>query len=106
MSGVELWVTVIVASLVVLGIKVAGWALPAKWFSNPRVAPIAGLVTAALLAGLTVVQGFASGTRLVFDSRVAALAVAAVAYWRRVPFILVVILAAAVAAGLRALGLP
>ena len=55
-----------------------------------------------LLAALIVVQTLSAGDRVVLDARVPALAVAAVLVWRRAPFIVTVLSAAAVAAALRA----
>jgi ABC-type sugar transport system permease subunit len=99
-----MWLAVGVGCAAVLGIKLAGYALPKSWLANPRVAPIAALITVALLAGLTAVQTFSAGRALTLDARAAALAVAAVALWRKAPFIVVVVLAAVVAAGLRLAG--
>jgi branched-subunit amino acid transport protein len=70
---------------------------------SPRVTQVLALLAVPLLAALIVVQTFADGERLVLDARVPALAVAAVCVWRRAPFLVTVIVAAAVAAGLRAL---
>ncbi|MDO8107371.1 AzlD domain-containing protein [Isoptericola sp. b441] len=84
--------------------KLAGHRVPAHWLAQPRVARVSALVTVALLAALVGVQTFTSGGALVLDARVVALAVAAVALALRAPFIVVVILAAAVAALLRAVG--
>ena len=64
----------------------------------------AGEVPAALLAALVMVQTFSTGDRLTVDARVAGLAVAAVALVLRAPFLVVVVLAAATAAALRAAG--
>jgi hypothetical protein len=50
------------------------------------------------------VQTFSSGARLTVDARVAGLAVAAVALVLRAPFLVVVVLAAATAGGVRAAG--
>jgi hypothetical protein len=50
-----------------------------------------------------VVQTLGDGRELVLDARVPALAAAALCVWRRAPFIVTVLVAAAVAAGLRAL---
>src|SRR5690606_5827728 len=75
-----------------------------SWLASERVSRVTTLVTVALLVSLVVVQGFADGRTLVVDARVPALAVAALALALRAPFILVVLLAAATAAGLRALG--
>jgi hypothetical protein len=60
------------------------------------------LLAPALLAALVAVQAFSSERRLVLDARAAALGVAAVALVLRAPTLVVVVLAAATAAGLRA----
>jgi branched-subunit amino acid transport protein len=62
------------------------------------------LVAVPLLAALILVQTLGAGQRLVLDARVPALAVAAVLVWRRAPFLVVVLAAAATAALMRALG--
>ena len=67
-----------------------------------RVERLLALVTVPLLAALIVVQTLADGERLAVDARLPALAVAAVCVWRRAPFLVTVLAAAAVAAGLRA----
>lgn len=100
------WAAIVAAGLLAWGIKYAGHSVPEAWLENPRVHRIAGYVTIALLAALTAVQAFTAKGGLAVDSRLAALAVAAVLLWRRAPFIVVVLAAALVAAGLRALGLP
>jgi branched-subunit amino acid transport protein len=66
-------------------------------------ARLADLVTPALLAALIAVQTFADEKTLVVDARAAGLLVAAVAVWRRAPFVAVVVLAASVTALIRAL---
>jgi hypothetical protein len=105
MTGVALWVTVLVASAVCFGLKLAGHLVPERWVSSPHVARVAALVTAALLSALVAVQTVGNGQHLTLDARLPALAVAAVALVLRAPFIVVVILAALTAAGLRALGM-
>jgi branched-subunit amino acid transport protein len=70
---------------------------------RPHAAEALALVAVPLLAALVVVQTFDGGRRLVLDARVPALAVAALLVWRRAPFLVVVLGAAATAAGLRAL---
>jgi branched-subunit amino acid transport protein len=61
------------------------------------------LVAVPLLAALILVQTLGSGNRLVADARLPALAVAALLVWRRAPFLVVVLAAAATAALVRAL---
>ena len=68
----------------------------------PRVERLLSLIAVPLLAALIVVQTLSAGDRVVLDARVPALAVAALLVWRRAPFIVTVLAAAAVAAALRA----
>ena len=98
-----LWLIVIIASLGCLSLKVAGYLVPASFLEKPAPARIANLLTVALLAALIAVQTLGSGARIVVDARLPALAVAAVLLALRVPFIVVVIAAAASAALIRAL---
>jgi branched-subunit amino acid transport protein len=60
------------------------------------------LLSIPLLAALVVVQTLQAGGGIVLDARVPALGVAAVLVWRRAPFLVVVLAAAATAALLRA----
>jgi len=57
----------------------------------------------ALLSALIAVQSLAAGQQIVLDARVPAVIVAAALFALRVPFIVVVAVAALVAAGIRAL---
>lgn len=100
------WLAVAAAIGVCYLAKLAGYLAPHTWLERPRMSRIAALVTVALLAALVAVQTLESGRSLAVDSRLVAVGVAAVALWRRAPFIVVVVLAAAVAAGLRSLGWP
>jgi hypothetical protein len=100
------WGTVLFAALAVFAIKLAGHVAPERLLERPEVIRAAGLLTAGLLAALVAVQTVANGDHLRVDARLPALAVAVIALWRRAPFIVVVLLAALTAAGLRALGLP
>ena len=94
-----LWGFILLACAATYLTKLAGYAVPARWLQNPRMTPVAGAITVALLASLTVMNTFAAGTALVIDARLVALAAAALALWLRLPFLLVVVLGA-VAAGL------
>ena len=104
MIGAVLWGSVLAASLACFGLKLAGHLIPEHWLADPRVARVTSLVTVSLLASLVVVQTIGAGQGLAVDARLPALAVAAVALALRAPFVVVVVLAAATAAGLRALG--
>jgi Branched-chain amino acid transport protein (AzlD) len=101
---VTLWQIVLLASIACLGLKFAGYLVPSAVLEKPAAARTANLVTVALLAALIAVQTLGSGTDLVFDARVPAVAVAALLFALRVPFVVVVIAAAGAAALLRALG--
>ncbi|MDR0592360.1 MAG: AzlD domain-containing protein [Bifidobacteriaceae bacterium] len=106
MSDTAVWATVLAGCAACLGLKLVGAYVPRHWLAGEPVNRLMGLVTVALLAGLLAVQTAGQGQGLAVDSRLAAVAAAGVALWLRAPFIAVVIIGAAVAAGLRALGLP
>jgi len=99
-----LTVAVLVAGLACLLLKLIGYLLPERWLAAPRAMHTADLLTVALLAALLVVQTLGDGRDIVVDARLPAVAVAALLLWRRAPFLVVVIAAAVVAAGLRAVG--
>ena len=101
-----LWFWIVVACVVGFLTKLLGYLVPKKWLANPRVARVAGTLTIGLLASLTVANTVATGQQLVLDARLGALVGAAVALWLKAPFLVVVIVGAAAAAGLRLLGLP
>jgi len=104
MSDIALWLTIGAAIAVIFLTKLAGQFVPSSWVASPRIAPIVALVSVALLAGLAAQQTLDGGHQLVIDARLAALIVAAIALWRKAPFIVVIILAAATAALLRHFG--
>jgi branched-subunit amino acid transport protein len=93
MSGTALWATVIAGSLGCYLLKLAGLSVPAAWVEQPWVARIVDFVPAALLAALVAVQAVTSGQGFALDSRLAGLAVAALALALRAPFIVVLVLA-------------
>ena len=100
-----LWVAVIVAALIAFALKLAGFLVPESVLSHPRARRVTAAIPVAMLAALVATQtlGGPDGT-LVVDARVAAVGVAVVALLLRAPFIVVVVLGAATAAALRALG--
>ena len=100
-----IWAGVVVASLSCYALKLAGLSLPQRWLQDPRIQRTVPLIPVALLASLVATQTFATGQHLVLDVRAAALAVAIVAVLLRAPFLVVVAVAAATAALLRALQL-
>jgi hypothetical protein len=96
-----LWVGVLLASALVYSWKLLGHLVPERFVKNPSIRSLAALLTVAMLAGLVGVQTFVSSEGINLDLRAAALAVAAILFYLRVPFIFVVIAAAAVASLLR-----
>ncbi|MEI5582461.1 MULTISPECIES: AzlD domain-containing protein [unclassified Agromyces] len=95
------WHVILVATAATLALKLAGHLVPAGFLERERPARIADLLTVALLAALIAVQTLGSGQALTVDARVPAVIVAAALYAVRTPFIVVVAVAAAVAAGIR-----
>jgi hypothetical protein len=65
--------------------------------------PVAGLVPAALFSAIIAIMTAADGTSLVLDARLAGVGLAAVAVWRRAPFVVVVLVAMAATALVRLL---
>ncbi len=99
-----IWWIVLAASAVVFALKITGYVVPQRLVQGPLLTRVAGLVTIGLLSSLVVAQTLSGEEGLVIDARVPAVALAGVLLWWRVPFIVVIILAAAVAAGLRLMG--
>jgi len=95
------WIAVLVGSLAVFSWKFLGYLIPARIANHREVVILAGKLTVALLAALTAVETFASKHAVILDSRLAAVLVAALMFWRKVPFIVVVAVAALVAGLLR-----
>jgi hypothetical protein len=96
------------AALVALGaaaytMKALGPVLLGAREIRPSLGIVLALLALPLLGALVAVQTLSQGERLVLDARVPALAVAAVLVWRRAPFLVVVLAAAATAALLRML---
>ena len=97
----SLWGWILLACALSYAIKLLGYSLPARWLQSPRMTQVAASLTVALLAALTVMNTLASGTQIVWDARLGALLVAALALWLRLPLLAVVVLGAVAAAVLR-----
>jgi uncharacterized membrane protein len=102
MSSATGWWIVLLSGVGCLLLKYAGYAMPQQWFAHPRMRDAIALMPVALLSALIVVEAIASGRHYdVNAARLAGVAVGAVAVWRRAPFIVVVVVAAATAGLLR-----
>jgi hypothetical protein len=97
------WYVVLLASILCFGLKSLGYLVPPRLIERPTPSRIVDLLTVALLAALISLQTFAQGRELILDARLPAVLVAAILFALRVPFIVVVVCAAVVAAGIRAL---
>lgn len=97
-----IWVAVIVASIGCYLLKLAGLSLPSALLERPEVQRVAVLLPVALLAGLVAVETFGADGRLVVDLRLAGLGAGVVALVLRAPFLVVIVVAAATTALLRA----
>lgn len=100
-----IWPAVIIGSLGAYLLKLTGYVIPARVLDDPRLRRLTALMPVALLAALVAVQTFSTGTAVQIDARLAGLAAAIIALALRAPFLVVVLVAAATAAVLRATGL-
>lgn len=97
--------TVVVLGAVTYGLKAAGpLMLGGRRSVPPSVERLALLLPAPLLAALVATSTVVADGRWVLDARLAGLAAAAVGLWRRLPFVVVVALAALTTAAVRAAG--
>ncbi|GAA0635123.1 AzlD domain-containing protein [Streptomyces thermospinosisporus] len=99
----NIWIAIGVTAVGCYAVKLAGLLVPAGVLERPLVRRLAALLPVALLAALTAQQTFADGQSLVLDARAAGVGAAAVALVLRAPFLVVVGVAVAVTAGVRAL---
>jgi uncharacterized membrane protein len=98
----NLWVLVIATVAGCYLLKLAGYFVPSRVLDHPQVRQLIEMVPVALLSALVVVEAVASGRHLDWNAaRLAGLAVGAVAVWRRAPFLVVIVLAALTAGLLR-----
>ena len=99
------WTVVLLASALAYATKLAGYLVPEGWVEGPKRSRVLTLLPVALLSGLVAIQTFGGdGGSLHVDARLAAVGAAIVLLLLRANFLLVVIGAAVVAGGLRALG--
>jgi len=97
------WIVVLGAGAGTLLLKGLAPALLGGRALPPRLGGVMALLAPTLLAALIVTNTFATGRDLVLDARAAGLAAAAVAVLLRAPVLVVILVAAVTAGGLRAL---
>lgn len=95
------WMGVLLTAAGCYAFKLAGLSVPERVLDHPLTRRATDLIPAGLLGALIGVQVLGGERELVLDARLAALAVAAVLLWLRVPFLPMVLVSAATAALLR-----
>ncbi|WIM98033.1 AzlD domain-containing protein [Actinoplanes oblitus] len=101
----------LIAAVIALGVgtyamRLSGVLLRDRLELSPAVQRLLPMAAAALLAALAGTAALMAGTEFAGVARPAGVAVGALLAWRKVPFVLVVVAAATVAALLRLAGLP
>ncbi|MDN3350995.1 AzlD domain-containing protein [Actinomadura sp. DC4] len=100
------WIAVVATGIGCYGLKLAGLVVPQRVLGDPRVRRFSELVPVALLTALIAVQALANGRALELDApRLAGMAAAVIALLLRAPFLVILLAAAVVTAGLRLSGL-
>lgn len=97
----DLWWGVLAVAVGCYALKVLGLSVPERLLEHPLTLRAAAFIPVGLLSALVVVQGFSDGSRVTFDARIAGLAVAAFLLWRKVPFLPMLVAAAATTALVR-----
>ena len=97
------WGLVFALATVAFACKVIGFFVLGRRPLPPVVERCLALIPAAVVTALIVKDTFSTGQSLAIDARVAGVAAAIVAVWRGAPFVVVIVVAAGVTAGVRAL---
>lgn len=106
MDGVELLVGTAVLALGTFAFRFAGPVLRSRVKLSPRAERLMARAAVVLLAALVAVSALTEGHGFAGFARPAGVLVAGVLAWRKAPFVLVVVAAAATAALLRLAGVP
>lgn len=96
-------ITVLALGAITYGLKSFAPLVMAERSLPPWLDRVATILPAPLLAALVVTSAAVSDGRIVLDARVGGLAAAAVALKFRLPFVMVVVVAAATTAAIRAI---
>jgi branched-subunit amino acid transport protein len=96
------WAAILLLAAASYGLKALGTLLVGDREIRPPVRELLDLAPVPLLAALILTQTVSSAGAYALDARLPALGVAALLVWRRAPFLVVVLAAAATAALLRA----
>ena len=96
-----IWHVILLSAIAVFALKLAGYLVPQSLLQRPTPARVSNLLTVALLSALIAVQTLERAGDIQIDARVPAVLFAGVLFALKVPFIIVIIAAAATAALLR-----
>lgn len=96
------WVVVAAVGMATFALKAAGPVLLGGRPLPQRLGSVVSLLAPAVLAALVVTQAIADGRDIVLDERLLGVAAAGVAVWFRAPLLLVLVIAAATTALVRA----
>jgi branched-subunit amino acid transport protein len=97
------WITLIALAIGTFLSKAAGTLVLGGRDLSPRALNVTALVAPAILAALVMFETFSADGGVAIDARAAGLGAALVALLAKAPMIVVILVAAAVTAGLRAL---
>lgn len=97
------WLVVVLVGSATAALKAAGPVLLGGRPLPARLTGVVELLAPAVLSALVVTQALGDGQPLVPDDRLIGLAAAGVALWRRMPVLLVIVIAAGSTALVRAL---
>lgn len=97
------WITIAALAVGTFAAKATGTLALGHRDLPPRALNVTALLAPALLAGLVIYETFGSDDGLTVDARAAGLAAAILAILAKAPMIVVMLLAAGVAAGFRAI---
>jgi branched-subunit amino acid transport protein len=98
------WLTITLLSVITYSLKAFGpLVLGGDRRLPTRLTRLADDLPAPLLAALVAISAFTTGSEWTVDARAVGLLVAAIALWKKLPFVVVVIAAAAATALARAL---
>jgi branched-subunit amino acid transport protein len=99
----SVWIVILLVGATTVCLKAVGPAVLGGRELPPALSAVLFLLAPALLAALVVTQAVGGDREIVLDERLLGIAAAAVAIVLRLPLLAVVIVAAAVTAGVRAL---
>ncbi|CAB4679911.1 unannotated protein [freshwater metagenome] len=85
------WTLILSLAAAAYFLKLLGSVIIGHWVMPPVLERCLLLIPAALLAGLIAKDTFTVGQELGIDARAAGLAVAVIATWRKLPFVVIII---------------